>query len=118
GSLDIVVAPEQTGLAAERITLLPPGAYAVRQALAFPGGGDAAALRWTAVCLGGGGEIWRHLAPVRPARGTYRAQISIPPGCGAQRWRLVASAAEGVAQARILHFSIVGAPSGQPGTHF
>ncbi|WP_225008242.1 hypothetical protein [Novosphingobium percolationis] len=124
GSLAIDVAPEQTGLAAERVMLLAPGAYVVRQKLSFPVGQDPASLRWDVRCLDEreGAKvrppIWQNLAPVHPVQATYMAQISIPPGCAAQRWRLVASGGASVAQAHLLHFSIVGNPPRKLDEHF
>lgn len=101
-ALDIVVEPEQTGLAAERVTLLRAGAYDVLQTLTYTEGEAPARLTWQVTCLGRTAvDIWSQPLPVQQRKTTYQAHLTIPEGCEAQRWRLMAWAIDGQQPAHV-----------------
>lgn len=93
GGLAIRVDAERTALVAERVTLLAGGSYAVTQTLSYAAGAPMARLAWRVDCVSGGpAAVWQQVVPVRAGRVTYRSRITVPAGCPAQRWRLMATA--------------------------
>ncbi len=105
GDLDISIEPSRRSLVAERVTLLSPGHYYLRQGITIDDAGRAARLSWEVSCLGVAGEVsaWRQLVPVRGGSTTYQSQLHLPEGCEAQRWRLYGASEAGqeTAQVRI-----------------
>ena len=90
--LALTIAPEQAAILAERVTLIEPGRYDVTQTIAYDAAFPRAALIWDIACEPAMAQpIWHQPVPDRPGSTTYRSTITIPPGCLAQHWRLVAS---------------------------
>jgi hypothetical protein len=92
GKLTATIGAEQSRQIAVRTTLLRPGAYTLMQTLSYDASAPRAGVIWDVVCAGpGGASIWHQPIPARGAGSlTYRANLTIPPGCEAQQWRLSA----------------------------
>ena len=88
GGLVISVAAEQTGVVAERVTLLPPGRYTLSLQLAYDAGRPRAALVWDLFCAGQTGALWHQPLPTRAGTARYQARLDLPPACQAQHWSL------------------------------
>lgn len=94
--LSVRVSSEKTGMVAERMTLLAPGAYQFTQAVGYEPGAPRAKLQWLVRCLNGASSsvIWQQALPVTPGQTTYRSAITVPRSCEAQNWQLIATADE------------------------
>ena len=109
GSLVITMAPEQTGVVAERITLLPPGRYRISQRLSYSEGDPKAALVWDVACVGqDGGAVWHQPVPTRIGQVTYQSTLELPKTCYAQHWslRVTGDIGQTASQAALLNLAI------------
>jgi hypothetical protein len=109
GSLTISVAAEQTGVVAERVTLLPPGRYTLSLDLAYDAGRPRAALVWDLFCAGQTGALWHQPLPTRAGTARYQARLELPPACPAQHWslRAVGDIGQGASRAVLRDLAVV-----------
>lgn len=90
----VSIAPARSALAAERVTVFPPGEYEFLQELTYDAATPRATLTWEARCGGNATPLWKQRLPTAPGRVIYRALLSIPDSCSGQTWRITASADE------------------------
>jgi hypothetical protein len=88
GSLVISMAAEQTGVVAERVTLMPPGRYRLSLRLGYEAARPRAALVWDVFCAGQTGALWHQPMPTRAGPTRYQTTLDLPQGCPAQHWSL------------------------------
>jgi len=88
GGLAITMAAEQTGVVAERITLMPAGRYILSQRVVYAAGVPRAALVWDLLCAGQAGVFWHQPVPTRPGQTRYQTALALPPSCPVQHWSL------------------------------
>jgi hypothetical protein len=108
GSVVITMAPEQTGVVAERITLLAPGRYKLSQRLSYSGDDPKAALVWDVACAGQDGVLWHQAVPTRNGQVSYESTVELPPACFVQHWSLRATGdiGQSASQATLLNLAI------------
>lgn len=92
--LRIAIQPARSSLAAERVTVFPPGEYELLQELTYDAATPRATLSWEVRCGGNETPLWKQRLPAAPGRVIYRALIAIPDNCSGQTWRIFASADE------------------------
>lgn len=92
--LRIAIQPARSSLAAERVTVFPPGEYELLQELTYDAATPRATLSWEVRCGGNETPLWKQRLPAAPGRVIYRALIAIPDNCSGQTWRILASADE------------------------
>ena len=94
--LALSIGPEQTGILAERITLLKPGRYDLTQTIAYDDDSPKAAISWDVGCEPApAAPVWQQPVPLHAGSVTYRSTFVIPQGCQAEHWRLRANGSVG-----------------------
>lgn len=94
GELRASILPARAALAAERITVFPPGSYEFYQDLTYDNVSPRAAVTWELRCGGNRAPLWKQRLPASPGRITYRARLTIPDSCSGQEWKLTVAADE------------------------
>ncbi len=97
GTLAVTAGPEQSGLAASRVTMFAPGTYAFVQTIVHDASTPRAGIVWDVLCAGQAQQVIWH-QPVsfgQSGRTTTRATVIFPTGCDAQAWRLQVVGADG-----------------------
>jgi hypothetical protein len=108
GSVVITMAPEQTGVVADRITLMAPGRYTLSQRLSYSADDPKAALIWDVACAGQDGTVWHQPVPTRTGQVSYQSTIDLPETCFVQHWSLRATGdiGQSASQAILLNLAI------------
>jgi len=92
GALAVSADPGRRATFAERLTLLPSGAYAFELHLAPVSGTAAAELSVNLACKGSGGEtvVARFTSSPAEAASVWRGRFAIDAACPAQHWSILA----------------------------
>lgn len=94
--LTLSIGPEQTGIVAERVTLLPPGRYELTQTIFYDDTSPRAAITWDVGCeVATATPVWHQPVPQHSGSMTYRSTFVILRGCQAEHWHLHATGATG-----------------------
>lgn len=94
GEIRASILPARAALAAERVTVFPPGNYEFYQELTYDNVSPRAAVTWELRCGANRAPLWKQRLPASPGRITYRAKLTIPDSCSGQLWKLTVSADE------------------------
>ncbi|BAK66821.1 hypothetical protein SLG_21460 [Sphingobium sp. SYK-6] len=96
GRLGVEVAPGRLVTLVDRITQLPPGAYAMRQSLDVGLLEQSPRVEWVLRCAPGNAPpVWQQAVPPANGASAEPLPLTIPPDCGLQFWRLVVSTPDG-----------------------